>query len=155
MNYRTKKTVVRHGVDQSRNAVPKLTSSTIHQMESSSDESTQNRLGNWMEGAAWMTTFKIVDRCTAVLSTSILARLLVQEDFGFVALATSMIAVLQVFGRIRRSTVQCFQATLSLKGTPRGCGKGSYGHFYFTVDYPARWHWVMPLGGTDCSLNLG
>ena len=40
----------------------------------------------------------MVDRCTAVLSTSILARLLVQEDFGFVALATSMIAVLQVFG---------------------------------------------------------
>jgi hypothetical protein len=35
MNYRTKKTVVRHGVDQSRNA-PKLASSTIHQMESSS-----------------------------------------------------------------------------------------------------------------------
>ena len=56
-------------------------------------------LGNMVaKGAAWMTTFKIVDRCTAVLSTSILARLLVQEDFGFVALATSTIAVLQVFG---------------------------------------------------------
>ena len=98
MNYRTKKTVVRHGVDQSRNAVPKLTSSTIHQMESSSQLEHPESLGNLMEGAAWMTTFKIVDRCTAVLSTSILARLLVQEDFGFVALATSMIAVLQVFG---------------------------------------------------------
>ena len=50
------------------------------------------------KGAAWMTTFKIVDRCTGVVSTSILARLLVPEDFGFVALATSMIAMLEVLG---------------------------------------------------------
>jgi lipopolysaccharide exporter len=50
------------------------------------------------KGAVWMTTFKIVDRCTGILSTSILARLLVPADFGLIALATSVIAVLEVFG---------------------------------------------------------
>ena len=74
------------------------------------------------KGAAWMTSFRIIDQCIGVVSTSILARLLVPADFGLVALATSMIAVLEVLGAfpsLRRSTVRCFQATLSLKETAR------------------------------------
>src|SRR5215470_5868464 len=68
-------------------------------MDSSSQTEHPESLGSMMaKGAAWMTSFKIVDRCTAVLSTSILARLLVPADFGLVALATSMIAVLEVLG---------------------------------------------------------
>ena len=65
------------------------------------------------KGAAWMTTFKIVDRCTAVVSTSILARLLVPEDFGLVALATSMIAVLEVLGAFGLETALVQRADAS------------------------------------------
>jgi len=47
-------------------------------MDSSAQTESPESLGHMMaKGAAWMTTFKIVDRCTAVVSTSILARLLV------------------------------------------------------------------------------
>ena len=65
------------------------------------------------KGAAWMTSFKIVDRCTAVLSTSILARLLVPADFGLVALATSMIAVLEVLGAFGLETALVQRADVS------------------------------------------
>jgi len=68
-------------------------------MKSSSPIKQPESLGNMMaKGAVWMTTFKIIDHCTGFVSTSILARLLIPADFGLVALATSMIAVLGVLG---------------------------------------------------------
>jgi lipopolysaccharide exporter len=47
-------------------------------------------------GAAWMVLFKIVDRMLGVVSTVILARLLVPADFGLVAMAMSVIALLEL-----------------------------------------------------------
>ena len=49
-------------------------------------------------GAAWMMLFKVVDRCMGLISTMILARLLVPADFGLIALATSLIAMLELIG---------------------------------------------------------
>ena len=49
-------------------------------------------------GAAWMMLFKAVDRCMGLISTVILARLLLPADFGLIALATSFIAMLEVLG---------------------------------------------------------
>src|SRR5215471_7281288 len=83
-------------------------------MDSSSQTEHPESLGSMMaKGAAWMTSFKIVDRCTAVLSTSILARLLVPADFGLVALATSMIAVLEVLGAFGLETALVQRADVS------------------------------------------
>ena len=48
------------------------------------------------KGAAWMVSFKMIDRGVGLLSTVILARLLVPEDFGLVAMATILIAALQL-----------------------------------------------------------
>ncbi len=64
-------------------------------------------------GAAWMMFFKVVDRCTGILSTAILARLLAPEDFGLIALAVSIIAVLEVMGAFGLDTalVQRVDAT--------------------------------------------
>jgi PST family polysaccharide transporter len=64
-------------------------------------------------GAAWMVLFKVVDRCTGILSTAVLARLLAPEDFGLIALATSIIAVLEVMGAVGLDTalVQRVDAT--------------------------------------------
>ena len=71
-------------------------------------------LGNMMaKGAAWMTTFKVVDHCTGIVSTFILARLLVPADFGLVALATSMIAVLEVLGAFGLETALVQRAEVS------------------------------------------
>src|SRR5579862_155053 len=47
-------------------------------------------------GAAWMVLFKLVDRGLGVVSTLVLARLLVPADFGLVAMATSVIALLEL-----------------------------------------------------------
>jgi O-antigen/teichoic acid export membrane protein len=68
-------------------------------MEASAPIEHPESLGSMMaKGAAWTTTFRIIDRCTGVISTSILARLLVPEDFGLVALAASIIAMLEILG---------------------------------------------------------
>lgn len=47
-------------------------------------------------GALWMTAFKASERGIGMLSTVILARLLVPADFGLIAMATSVIAFLEL-----------------------------------------------------------
>lgn len=48
------------------------------------------------KGAAWMVSFKMIDRGLGLVSTVVLARLLVPEDFGLVAMAMILIAALQL-----------------------------------------------------------
>lgn len=47
-------------------------------------------------GAAWMVLFRLADRSLGIVSTLVLARLLVPADFGLVAMATSIIAVVEL-----------------------------------------------------------
>ncbi|WP_298824530.1 lipopolysaccharide biosynthesis protein [uncultured Piscinibacter sp.] len=47
-------------------------------------------------GAAWMVLFRLLDRSIGVVSTAILARLLIPADFGLVAMAMSIIAVIEL-----------------------------------------------------------
>jgi O-antigen/teichoic acid export membrane protein len=83
-------------------------------MDSSSQIQHPELLGSMMaKGAAWMTSFRIIDQCIGVVSTSILARLLVPADFGLVALATSMIAVLEVLGAFGLETALVQRANVS------------------------------------------
>jgi lipopolysaccharide exporter len=48
-------------------------------------------------GVAWMVGFKLLERSLGVFSMLLLARLLVPADFGLVAMATSLIALLELF----------------------------------------------------------
>ena len=48
-------------------------------------------------GAVWMILFKLTERSLGLISTIILARLLTPDDFGLVAMATTVIALLEVF----------------------------------------------------------
>lgn len=48
------------------------------------------------KGMAWMTLFKFVTRSMGVVSTMILARLLVPEDFGLIAMASAVIAAIEL-----------------------------------------------------------
>jgi len=57
-----------------------------------------NIRGKMARGAAWMLAFRVVERGAAFASTLVLARLLVPADFGLVAMATSLIAILEIFG---------------------------------------------------------
>jgi len=50
------------------------------------------------KGALWMVLFKFTERSLGIISTIILARLLVPEDFGLIAMAMSIIAVLELMG---------------------------------------------------------
>ncbi|MDW8123472.1 MAG: lipopolysaccharide biosynthesis protein [Geminicoccaceae bacterium] len=48
------------------------------------------------KGAAWMVALRLISRLLGVASTLVLARLLAPEDFGLVALATTVIALLDI-----------------------------------------------------------
>jgi len=47
-------------------------------------------------GAAWMVVFKLLDRSIGIVSVVILAHLLVPADFGLVAMATAIIAIVEL-----------------------------------------------------------
>jgi lipopolysaccharide exporter len=49
-------------------------------------------------GAVWMVLFKLLDRSLGLVSMIILARILVPADFGLVAMATSLIGILELLG---------------------------------------------------------
>ncbi len=49
------------------------------------------------KGAIWMVLFKFTERSLGIVSTIILARLLIPEDFGLIAMAMSIIAILELF----------------------------------------------------------
>lgn len=49
-------------------------------------------------GVNWMLLFKLAERGTGIVSTIVLARLLLPTDFGVVAMAMSVVAILQILG---------------------------------------------------------
>ena len=49
-------------------------------------------------GAAWLVLFRLTERSIGIVSTLILARLLVPADFGLIAMAMSMLAALELLG---------------------------------------------------------
>ncbi|MFV8835523.1 lipopolysaccharide biosynthesis protein [Aquisalimonas sp. APHAB1-3] len=51
------------------------------------------------KGAAWMVGFRFLQRFIGVISTVILARLLIPEDFGLVAMAMAVYAILELIGQ--------------------------------------------------------
>ena len=49
------------------------------------------------KGAAWMVAFKMIDKIIGLASTVVLARMLVPDDFGLVAMAMLLISALNLF----------------------------------------------------------
>ena len=56
-------------------------------------------------GALWMVLAKLLERGLGLISTLILVRLLAPADFGIVAMAVSMIALLELFSTFGLDTV--------------------------------------------------
>jgi lipopolysaccharide exporter len=54
--------------------------------------------GKMAKGAAWMVLLRLSERLLGLVSTLVLARLLVPEDFGLVALAASLLGMLEIMG---------------------------------------------------------
>lgn len=50
------------------------------------------------KGAAWMMSFKLLDKSVGLISTLVLARVLTPADFGLVAMATAVVAMLELMG---------------------------------------------------------
>ncbi len=63
-------------------------------------------------GAAWMVLFRLIDRSIGVVSTTVLARLLIPADFGLVAMAMSVIAIVEL------ATAFSFEMALIQKADP-------------------------------------
>ena len=55
-------------------------------------------------GAAWMISFRMLDRVVGLVSTLVLARVLTPADFGLVAMATALIAFVELFGSLGLDT---------------------------------------------------
>ena len=51
-----------------------------------------------VRGSAWMIGFRLLDRSVGLISMLVLARVLTPADFGLVAMATAMIAFVELFG---------------------------------------------------------
>ncbi|MEO7760694.1 MAG: oligosaccharide flippase family protein, partial [Casimicrobiaceae bacterium] len=56
-------------------------------------------------GALWMVLAKLAERSLGLVSTLILVRLLAPADFGIVAMAMSLIALLELFSAFGLDTV--------------------------------------------------
>lgn len=54
--------------------------------------------GQIAKGAAWMMGFKLFDKSVGLVSTLVLARVLTPADFGLVAMATAVVALLELMG---------------------------------------------------------
>ena len=54
--------------------------------------------GQIARGAAWMMGFKLFDKSIGLISTLVLARVLTPADFGLVAMATAVVALLELMG---------------------------------------------------------
>src|SRR5262245_28958241 len=65
------------------------------------EATTDPRLGRKMAvGAAWTILLRLADRGIGIISVAILARLLRPADFGVVALAVSVVAIIEVLGEL-------------------------------------------------------
>jgi lipopolysaccharide exporter len=51
-------------------------------------------------GSAWMIAFRLLDRSIGLISVLVLARVLTPADFGLVAMATALIAFVELFGML-------------------------------------------------------
>lgn len=69
--------------------------------------------GEIAKGAAWMVLFRLLDRSVGLISTAVLARLLLPNDFGLVAMAMSVIAVIEL------ATAFSFEVALIQMQKPR------------------------------------
>ena len=50
------------------------------------------------KGAAWLIGFKLLDKSIGLVSTLVLVRVLTPSDFGLVAMATAVVALLELMG---------------------------------------------------------
>jgi lipopolysaccharide exporter len=89
-------------------------------------------------GAAWMVLFRLFDRSIGIVSTTVLARLLVPADFGLVAMAMSVIAIVEL------ATAFSFEMALIQKADPQPA------HF----DTAWTLNIVMALGGAAVTAAL-
>ena len=69
--------------------------------------------GEIAKGAAWMVLFRLFDRSIGIVSTALLARLLIPADFGLVAMAMSIIALIEL------ATAFSFEIALIQKQDPQ------------------------------------
>ncbi len=51
-------------------------------------------------GAAWMVLLRLSDRAIGLISTVVLARLLMPGDFGLIAIAAAVIGMLEILGAV-------------------------------------------------------
>lgn len=65
------------------------------------DDSTPSLSGSVARGAAWLAGARLLVRGIGLVSTIVLARLLLPEDFGLVALATALLFVLETLSDLR------------------------------------------------------
>jgi lipopolysaccharide exporter len=111
-------------------------------------------------GAVWMVLFKLLERSLGMISMLILARLLVPADFGLMAMATSLVALLELFMAFGVDTalVQRNDATtahFNSAWTLNLCAGGSIATLMLLLSWPAAYFYREPrVTPVICALAL-
>ncbi|MGH8218521.1 MAG: lipopolysaccharide biosynthesis protein [Steroidobacteraceae bacterium] len=112
-------------------------------------------------GALWMVLFKALDRSLGFVSTLILARLLVPADFGLVAMATSLIAFLELLTYFGLDTAllrdqETTRAHFDVVWTLNVLAGGLIALLMVTLSIPAAHFYHEPrVTPVICALSLG
>jgi O-antigen/teichoic acid export membrane protein len=111
-------------------------------------------------GAVWMVLFKLLERSLGMISMLILARLLVPSDFGLMAMATSLVALLELitaFG-VDTALVQRSEATpahFNSAWTLNVCAGGAIATMMLLMSWPAALFYREPrVTPVICALGL-
>jgi O-antigen/teichoic acid export membrane protein len=96
-----------------------------------------------------MVGFKLIDRSLGLLSTLILARLLVPEDFGIVALATTFVVFLELCTSLSFDVAliqdqRADRSTYDSAWTLNACFGMAVGAFMVLLASPAAWFFSVP-----------
>jgi lipopolysaccharide exporter len=111
-------------------------------------------------GAVWMVLFKLVERSLGMISMLILARLLVPADFGLMAMATSLVALLELFTAFGVDTalVQRHEVTpahFNSAWTLNVCAGASIATMMLLLSWPAAYFYREPrVTPVICALAL-
>jgi lipopolysaccharide exporter len=111
-------------------------------------------------GAVWMVGFKFLERSLGMISMLILARLLVPADFGLVAMATSFIALLELFAAFGVDTalVQRQESTpahFNSAWTLNVCSGGAIATMMLLLAWPAALFYREPrVTAVICAMSV-
>ncbi len=118
-------------------------------MESRDDKGVRDLRQRMADGAAWMVAARLADRTLGFVCTLVLARLLMPSDFGLIAMATSLLAFVELFASFGFDTALvrdqgAGREHFDTAWTLQLLALGMTGTLMALIAYPASWFFFEP-----------